>query len=581
MSRKILGYSAWFHDSSACLVVDGNVVAFAEEERFTRKKHTPDFPKHAIAYCLEAGGMLNLDDIDKVVFYMNTKVLLQNNFLHVARFFPRSLNLFKPGTTVVPLGERYNSLFRKKEILKSTFGARGDFEHAELPHFMTHQGVAFLVSPFKDAAILTMDVAVDGITQVIAQGTGNKIHTKLRHRLPHGWGMLYSLFTQYVGFKYYDEYKVMGMAAYGKPHYVDFIEDKLYTFDEDSGAFELNLGYFTFQYEGMRKIWSDRFIKELGPARDPANELMQRDYDLAASVQLATERFAIKMAKLAKRLTGSKNLCMAGGVAQNVLMNQKIIESGIFDQVFVQPLASDVGCSMGAALYQHHCIDNQPRKYVMDHVLLGPDYASEYEATIKRNNLNYKVLDNPAPDVAKAISEGNVIGFFNGRMEAGPRALGARSILADARDPKMKDILNLRVKHREHFRPFAPSCLEEHVDEVFDVVANCPSYAYMVVTTKVRKEWQDRLPAITHDDGTARVQTVSRKTNPLYWEIINEFRKITGVPLVVNTSFNDNEPIVCTPQDAVNCFLRTNIDLLVMGNYLVYRSDNTALDDHV
>jgi carbamoyltransferase len=577
MPHRVLGFSAWFHDSSACLLEDGRLVAFAEEERFTRRKHTPEFPQNAIEYCLEAAGGIGLDDVDTVVFYLNPRLLVRGSIAHVLRFLPKSLNLFRKGTTVVPVKERYTKLFRIREILCETFRARGDFKLVELPHFLTHQGAAFLCSPFESAAVITMDVAVDGTTQTIAEASGTRIRTRLKHTLPHGWGMLYSLFTQYVGFKYYDEYKVMGMAAYGEPKYVDFIEDRLYRLDDASGEFSLNLDYFAFQHYGMRRIWDERFLRELGPARDPARPLEQRDYDMAASAQLATERFGIRMARIARNLTGAENLCLAGGVVQNVLMNQKIAESGVFRRVFVQPLASDVGCSLGGALYHYHTTLRNPRAFVMEHLYYGPEYRGSYGEALERNGLAYRRLDDPAPEVAKAVAEGAVVGFFCGRMEAGPRALGGRSIIADPRRKDMKDILNLRVKHREHFRPFAPSCLEEHVAEVFETVPDCPSYRYMVITTNVRPEWRDRLPTITHNDGTARVQAVNRESNPLYWRVIDEFRKLTGVPLVVNTSFNDNEPIVCTPQDAINCFRRTHMELLVLENYLVYRSDNPQL----
>lgn len=575
MSR-ILGFTAWFHDSSACLLVNGEVIAFAEEERFTRKKHTPEYPKHAIEYCLSEGN-INLDELDAVVFYLDPSYLIKNNISYIARYLPGSLNLFRKNTTVVPVQERYSNLLKIKSILCTEHGSRGDFKLITLPHYKTHQGAAYLCSPFDESAIITMDVAVDGTTQTIAHGKTNRIETLVSNQLPHGWGMLYSLFTQYVGFKYYDEYKVMGMTAYGEPKYIDFIEDNLYSLDDNTGDFRLNLDYFSFHHYGMLKIWSDRLIKELGLARDPSRPLEQRDYDMAASAQLATERFGIRMAKIARRLTGSDNLCMAGGVVQNVLMNQKIMEAGIFKQVFLQPMASDVGCSLGAALYYYNCMLDKPRGPALKHLYLGPEYRDEYEEILKRNNLVFKKLDQPAAEVAKAIAEGNIIGFFCGRMEGGPRALGARSILADPRRDDMKDTLNLRVKHREHFRPFAPACLEEKLDQVFEPIPACRSYGYMITTARVRKEMQDKLPTITHNDGTARPQAVSRSTNPLYWEIINEFDKLTGIPLVVNTSFNDNEPIVCTPQNAIDCFKKTRIDLLVLENYLVYRKDNESL----
>ena len=570
---NILGFSAWFHDSAACLLQDGQMVAFAEEERFSRRKHTPEYPKQAIDYCLREGG-LRLDDVDAVVFYLDPRTLILNNLKYVVQHLPGSLNLFRSGTTVVPLGPRYSNLLRIKSILREQHGAKGKFKLITLPHYQTHQGAAFLCSPFDAAAIITMDVAVDGTTETIAHGRGSQIETRLTHQLPHGWGMLYSLITQHVGFKYYDEYKVMGMSAYGEPKYLDFIEDKLYRLDDESGAFSLNLDYFAFQHHGMRRIWSDRLLAELGPARDPNRPLEQRDYDLSASVQRATERFGVRMAKIAKRLTGSDNLVMAGGVVQNVLMNQAIAKAGVFAHTFFQPLASDVGCPLGAALYYYHCHLKQPRNYVLDHLYWGPSYAADYEAVLKQNGLHFHKHDNPAPVIARAIADGAVVGFVCGRMEAGPRALGARSILADPRSAEMKDTLNLRVKHREHFRPFAPSCLQERMDDVFEPLAGCESTEYMVVTGTVREQMRGKVPAITHNDGTARPQAVVRATNPLFWDTIKAFEDITGIPLVINTSFNDNEPIVCTPQDAINCFLRTRIDLLVLENYLVFRHEN-------
>jgi carbamoyltransferase len=571
---NILGFSAWFHDSSACLLRDGQLLAFAEEERFSRRKHTPEFPRRAIDYCLEVGG-LGLDDLDAVAFYLDPRTLIVNQIKYLVSQFPHSVNLFRKGTTVVPIGERYSNLLRIKSVLRRTYGAKGRFRLVTMPHYRTHQGAAFLCSPFDDAAIITMDVAVDGTTQTIAHGRGNRIEDRLAHHLPHGWGMLYSLFTQLVGFKYYDEYKVMGMSAYGEPKYVDFIEDRLYRLDEETGAFALNLDYFAFQHYGMRRIWSPRLLREIGGARDPAAPLEQRDYDLAASAQRATERFGIRMARLAKRLTGADALTLAGGVGQNVLMNQAIAASGVFARTFFQPLASDVGGPLGAALYHYHCELGRPRAFVMNHLYWGPTYAADYESTLVRNGLRFRRLDQPAPVIAKAIADGAVVGFVCGRMEAGPRALGARSIMADPRRGDMKDILNLRVKHREHFRPFAPSCLEERLADVFEPLPGCESTQYMIVTARVREDMRGCVPAITHQDGTSRPQAVVRSVNPLYWDTIHEFEKLTGIPLVVNTSFNDNEPIVCTPQDAVNCFLRTRIDLLVLENYLVFRDENT------
>ncbi len=573
---NILGFSGWFHDSSACLVMDGKVVAFAEEERFSRWKHSPEYPKLAIEYCLKQGG-IGFDDLDTVVFTSSPSRLIRGSVEAVVRYFPKSLGLFKGSTTTIPVSQRYWNLLRIGSVIRKTHGVQSKFKLVTLDHYKTHLGAAFLASPFEEAAILNMDFATEGNTQTISHGKGNKIKLLASHGWPNAWGAVYLSFTKYLGFKLFDEYKVMGMAAYGKPQHVDFFDRELYTLDDTSGRFKLNMDYFDFQHTGLRKPWSQKLEEKLGPARDPKTPLTQREYDLAASLQAATERYGVRMARVAKKLTGSKNLCLAGGVVQNCLMNQKIMEAKIFDSVFAQPLCGDGGASMGAALYYHNTVKDNPRSYKLDHLYLGPQYSNDIEPALKKAGLKYHRTENGAPLIAQAIANGDIVGFFSGRMEAGPRALGGRSILADPRRPDMKDILNSRVKHREHFRPFAPSVLEEHVEEVFEPIPSCTSFEYMITTANVRKDMQAKLPAITHNDGTARLQAVNKKTNPYYWNVINEFRKLTGVPLVINTSFNDNEPIVCTPQNAIDCFMRTKIDVLALENYIVYRKDNSSL----
>lgn len=569
---KILGFSSMFHDSSACLLVDGAIVGYAEEERFNRKKHTTAHPQAAVDWLLASHG-LRLDDIDDVVFYLHPWGYLTTGIKAALANFPRSLALAKKGAATEPPLERLMRFARFKSDLRRRHGARGEFNLVFTKHYRTHQAAAFFASPFDDAAILTMDAAVDGTTEVIAHGRGNRIADLLTHRIPNGFAIVYATITHMLGFKWYDEYKVMGMAAYGEPKYLDRIE-KLYRFDAETGALQFDLRYFDFQNYGMSRLYSDRMKELFWEPRQPEAELSQREYDLAASVQAATRRYGIAMARVAKRLTGSPNLCMAGGVVQNCLMNQAICESGLFENVFVQPLASDVGGSLGAALYQYHQVRGNPRSYVMDHLFLGPSYQSESAAAAAKAGLRARPSADWHDDVAGAVADGLVVGYFDGRMEAGPRALGSRSILADPRREDMKDILNLRVKHREHFRPFAPSVLVEELETVFEPLPACRSLEYMIVTMNVRPEWRARLPTITHADATARVQAVRADHAPNFHRIIRKFFQRTGVPVVVNTSFNDNEPIVCSPDDAINCFKRTKIDLLVLDGALYFRADN-------
>jgi len=363
------------------------------------------------------------------------------------------------------------------------------------------------------------------------------------------------------------------MAAYGEPRFREEI-NKLFAFDPDTGDFRLNLEYFNFHKYGRNNLFSDKIFELFGPSPEPGSDLTQREYDLAASLQAATADYGLAMAGLVKRLTGSDNLCVAGGVTQNCLMNQAICESGLFDNVFLQPLAGDHGCTLGAALYQYHRVHKRPRRYKMNHLFLGPAYLEESHAAADRHGLKARAVDDWHGEVAQAIADGLIVGFFDGCMEAGPRALGSRSILADPRRADMKDILNSRVKHREHFRPFAPSVLETEIETVFEPLPACRSLEYMIVTLTVRPEWREKVPAITHDDGTARAQAVGRAHAPNFYRIIEAFFERTGVPLVINTSFNDNEPIVCTPDNAIDCFKRTRIDLLVLDGRLYYREDN-------
>lgn len=568
----ILGISSWFHDSSACLLRDGEIIAYVEEERFNREKHSPGYPQHSIDWVLGVAE-IGLDDVDEVVFYLNPIDYLKVGLKTVLASFPNSLALLrKEAATVSPL-RRLREMYNLKSTLCQRHGASGNFKVVFLDHYRTHQGSTFFASGFDESAVLTMDFAGDGRTEVIAHGVDREIRDKLVHRVPVGFALIYTTVTHVLGFKWWDEYKIMGMAAYGKPVYVEQIK-QLFNFDEDSGALEFNMQYFNFHKYGRHRMYSDKIFDLFGRPPEPGAELSEREYDLAASLQAVTAEYGVAMARLAKKLTGSNNLCMAGGVAQNCLMNQAICESGLFENVFLQPLAGDVGCTLGAVLYRYHAAHGHARRYKMEHLYLGPSYVNESHALAEQQGLVARECDDWQAEVAKAIADGNVVGFFDGKMEVGPRALGARSIMADPRRQDMKDILNSRVKHREHFRPFAPSILDSELESVFEALPSCRSSDFMIVTMNVREEWRDKLPAITHADGSARVQTVRREYAANYYGVIKKFFELTGVPLVVNTSFNDNEPIVCTPTDAINCFKRTQIDLLVLDGKLYFRADN-------
>lgn len=569
---KILGISSYFHDSSACLLQHGKVNAYAEEERFNRCKHTFVYPKQAVHWVLSKAG-LRLDDIDEVVFYVKPSGYLKTIFRIAMANFPYSMALGRAqAASMNPLLRLYR-LFSLKSELCRYHDARGRFRLVCLDHYRTHQGSAFFASPFDEAAILTMDFAVDGVTEAIAYGKGLSITDLVKHHLPDAIAIVYTAVTHLLGFRWYDEYKVMGMAAYGKPRYLNKVE-QLYRFNPETGEIRLDMCYFEFQKYGMMRLFSKRMIELFWPPRPAGAAFTQKDYDLAASIQLATNRYGLRLAGLAKRLTGSRNLCLAGGVAQNCLMNQAICESGIFENVFLQPLAGDVGSSMGGALFRYHYVHRHPRSYITDHLFLGPSFSAEAEHQAKIAGLYARPSEDWHVELANAIAKGLVVGLFDGQMEVGPRALGSRSILADPRRKDMKDILNSRVKHREHFRPFAPSVLAEEIETVFEPLPVCRSLEFMIVTMNVRPSWRERVPAITHQDGTARVQAVHREHAPNFYKVIQCFREITGVPLLINTSFNDNEPIVCSPRDAINCFKRTRIDILAMEGKLYYRKDN-------
>jgi len=582
----VLGISAFYHDSAASLLRDGEIVAAAQEERFTRKKGEAAFPRAAIDYCLSAAG-IGVADLSMVGFY--DKPLLKferilDTYLSIA---PRGFASFlKAG----PLWIK-EKLFMDRE-LRRELGYEGDLLYAE--HHESHAASAFFPSPFEDAAILTMDGVGEWATASVGVGKGNDLELIRELHWPDSLGLLYSAFTYYTGFKVNSgEYKVMGLAPYGEPKYVDLIYRELMDLRED-GSFTLNQKYFN--YLGGLTMTSPAFERLFGgPPRVPETKLTQREMDLARSIQEVCEEVMLRMARSAHRETGLEDLCLAGGVALNCVGNGRILREGPFRRLWIQPAAGDAGGALGVAQLIWHRHLQQPRTVVSGHdgmkgAFLGPEFTeSEIEDFLRSEGISYERLD---PDtlvrrVARLLADEKVIGWFNGRMEFGPRALGARSILGDARSPRMQAQMNLKIKFREGFRPFAPSVRRERVSEYFELDADSP---YMLLVAPVRKErriamtaeqrklWgidqlnvaRSDIPAVTHIDYSARIQTVSEDTNPSYYALLKVFEELTGCGVLVNTSFNvRGEPIVCTPQDAYRCFRRTHIDYLVLGPFLV------------
>ena len=599
---KIIGISAYYHDSAACLVVDGNIVAAAQEERFTRKKHDSDFPTHSIHYCLSQAGV-QAADIDYVVFYDKPFLKFERLLETYLAFAPRG---FKSFVTSLPIWLK-DKLFQKTMIAKALtqyLGDGVDWESKLLfsEHHLSHAASAFYPSPFEDAAVLTMDGVGEWTTTSMAIGSGNRLAVHKEIHFPHSLGLLYSAITYYTGFKVNSgEYKVMGLAPYGEPKYAKLIKDHLIDIKED-GSFHLDMSYFDY-CTGLT-MTNERFDALFGgPRRAPESPLTQREMDLAASVQAVTEEVVIKLARGIQQSTGLKNLCLAGGVALNCVANGKLLREKIFENVWIQPAAGDAGGAVGAALGAYYSMLDQPRTVqsqdAMKGSYLGPEYSpSEIESRLRAAGAIFRSVS-PAEMIdatAQALAQGKAVGWHQGRMEFGPRALGGRSIIADSRSPAVQKQLNLKVKYRESFRPFAPSVLREDVSQWFDIDVDSP---YMLLVADVVKSRQlpmtaeqeqlfgidklnvprSEIPAVTHVDYSARIQTVHKETNPLYHALISTFKELTGCPVLVNTSFNvRGEPIVCTPEDAFNCLMGTEIEFLVVGNCLMRKEDqNPAL----
>ena len=593
---KILGISAYYHDSAAALVDDGRIVAAAQEERFSRKKHDAGFPLHAVAYCLRE-ARVRLDQIDSVVFYDKPWIKFERILETYLGFAPKGLKSF---LTSMPLWlkEKLNL----KSLLKRELATAGGCTVAELPpllfteHHQAHAASAFFPSPFDRAAVLCLDGVGEWATTSLWLGEGNRLSAQWEIDFPHSLGLLYSAFTYYTGFKVNSgEYKLMGLAPYGEPKYADLILKHLVDLKAD-GTFRLNLAYFN--YAAGLTMTSGKFHALFGaPPREPESPLTQREMDLASSIQAVTEEVVIRLARTARKELGVEYLCLAGGVALNCVANGKLLREGIFRDIWVQPAAGDAGGALGAALAGWHLYNGGARVTTtadqMRGTFLGPSFDDdEIRRALDTSGAAYEHFedDELLDRVAEAMSRGAVVGWFDGRMEFGPRALGARSIIGDARDTRMQSVMNLKNKYRESFRPFAPSVLFERVGDYFELDRPSP---YMAIVAPVREALRtpvtadqarlfgieklnvprSTIPAVTHVDYSARIQTVHRETNPRYHELIRRFEALTGCAVIVNTSFNvRGEPIVCTPEDAYRCFMRTEMDYLVVGNYLLAKT---------
>jgi len=597
---SVLGISAFYHDSAAAIIVDGKIIAAAQEERFTRKKHDASYPKNAINYALKESG-LKLNEVDHVVFYEKPFLKFERLLETYIGFSPSG---FKSFSMSMPLWLS-EKLFQKKmlfDALKEQDNNFNDIKKINFSeHHLSHAASAFFSSPYEEAIILTLDGVGEWATTTVSLGKNNKINILKEIHFPHSLGLLYSAFTYFLGFKVNSgEYKVMGLAPYGEPRFKDIILEKLIDVKED-GSFRLNMDYFN--YATGLTMTNNKFAKLFNmKRREPENELSQIHMDIAASIQAVTEEIVLKITRFLFKEFKLKNLCMAGGVALNCVANGKILKEGLFKNIWIQPASGDAGGALGAAqAFYYQELDNG-RKILKTDLMsgsyLGPQFTDDQvENELKSCGANYKKLtsDQIIKDTAKALSEEKAVGWFQGRMEFGPRSLGNRSIIADSRSEKMQKNLNLKVKYRESFRPFAPAVLFEKVSEWFEINSESP---YMLLVANVKKSKQiqmtneqknlfgiDKLnvkrssiPSVTHVDYSARIQTVHKETNPMFYKLIEEFEKITKYPVLVNTSFNvRGEPIVCSATDAFNCFMGTDLDVLVCNNFILYK-DNQNKD---
>jgi len=572
-STHVLGISCFYHDSAAALLKDGVVIAAGQEERFSRKRHDSGFPHLAIQYVLHQAG-IKAEDLDAVGFYDKPLLKFERMLSTYVATFPRSFASFRKA---IPIW-LHEKLWVPSIIRKELKPYSGPILFAE--HHMSHAASCFLPSPFEEAAILTVDGVGEWATASFGVGRGTDITMFKEIRFPHSLGLLYSAFTYYLGFKVNSaEYKVMGLAPYGKPVHFERIMKQMVHLNQD-GSFKLNMKYFSYDY-GLRMTNGafDDFFG--GPPRKPETWMTEREFDIAASVQKVCEEVVLRMVRHLHQETGLTKLCMAGGVALNCVANGRVIRETPMKQLWVQPAAGDAGGAVGVAHYIYNTIHKRPRAAAWTHAYLGPEFSdAEIARFLDEAGAKYETLTDAelVKRTAKLISENHVIGWFQGRMEFGPRALGGRSILADPRDPKMRDTLNMKIKFREGFRPFAPSVLMDKAKDWFEIDCDSP---YMLLVAQVR-EGRRTIPSVTHVDNSARLQTVTRDEAPLYYDLIREFERLTGVPIVINTSFNvRGEPIVCTPRDAYLCFMRTNMDTLVLGHHLLDKKRQPPLREDV
>ena len=592
---NILGISAFYHDSAACLVRDGEIIAAAQEERFTRKKHDFSFPTNAVEYCLKEAG-INAEDLDYVGFYDKPFIKFERILYSYLAYAPVGIKSFFKS---IPLWIKQKLFIR--DVIKKELGYNGKVLFTE--HHESHAASAFYPSPFSEAAILTIDAVGEWATTSYGIGKENDISIMSELKFPHSLGLLYSAFTYYTGFKVNSaEYKVMGLAPYGEPKYVDTILDKLIDLKED-GSFKLNMKYFNY-CTGLT-MTNGRFNKLFGgcPSK-PESKVTQREMDLARSIQVVTEEIVFRMVNHVYKETGKKNLCLAGGVALNCVSNGRLLREGPFENLWIQPAAGDAGGALGVALLIWHKYLGNNRKLDKARVLQKASYLGNYytdeeiEGFLTKEGIPFEKLKTKEipPRIAELIASENVIGWFEGRMEFGPRALGSRSIIGDPRSKEMQSIMNLKIKYRESFRPFAPTVLREHVSDYLDIDCESP---YMLLVANIKDEKRIKMsgeeeklfgleklkvarsdvPAITHVDYSARIQTVTKEDNPLFYSMIEEFYKKTGCPMVVNTSFNvRGEPIVCRPEEAYKCFMRTGMDYLIMGSYLLDKKKQKPIE---
>ncbi|MAJ33983.1 MAG: hypothetical protein CMF95_05565 [Candidatus Marinimicrobia bacterium] len=592
----ILGISSYYHDSAACLLKDGEIIAAAQEERFTRKKHDQNFPSNAIKYCLSEAG-INSSDLEIVAFYDKPFLKFERILETYLAFAPKGLGSF---LKAIPLWIKKKLWI--KELIKDELDYSGTILFPE--HHASHAASAFYASPFQNAAFLTMDGVGEWATTSYGIGNGNKMEMLADIKFPHSLGLLYSAITYYTGFRVNSgEYKVMGLAPYGEPKYKDLIYKHLIDVKDD-GSFIMDMSYFNYSV-GLT-MTNQKFDNLFGGSpREPESELTQKEMDIARSVQEVTEEIVMKMAKHVRKTTKKKYLCLAGGVALNCVSNGKLLRSGLFDDIYIQPAAGDAGGALGCALiawYQHLGNERHAdgKNDFMKGAYLGPEFSNdEIKEYLDKKGYSYQKLeDKDLPEhIADLIADQKVIGWFQGRMEFGPRALGARTIIGDSRSAETQKTINLKIKYRESFRPFAPSVREENISEYFDIDRPSP---YMLLVADVHKDKQlkmtkeqegyfglkklniarSEIPAVTHVDYSARIQSVSKQTNPRYHEMLTQFNNKYGCAVVVNTSFNvRGEPIVCTPKDAYLCFMRTEMDYLILNNYLLKKEDQKPLDN--